>query len=511
MLKAIDEFLNKITTYRFTLYYLIFLIGVAVLLSFFSILVYSPLDILINSFAAVIACFIANYIFAKFLKAATNIESVFITALILVLIIPVKFPANLMFLIGASAVAMAAKYLLTVEKRHLFNPAAVSVAAISFLSAEHSATWWVGTPVMLPFVLIGGLLLLRKIQRERQVYYFLIAYLLLTGISAFINMGSFGSILQTWQYGILHSALFFFMFVMLTEPLTSPTTKKLQGYYGIVVAILYSSTQLRLFGIIFTPEIALCIGNVFSYIANPNYRLLTPMLWKKQLSRDTLEFAFSKTPDFKFIPGQYMEWTLPHQNADSRGNRRYFSISSSPTENEIAIVVKFYNPSSSYKKTLFNLQNSNKITAAQVAGDFTLPKDFKTPLVFVAGGVGIAPFRSMIQYIIDKNLSTDIILLYTNRTKEDILFSDIFERAKLQGIKTIYNLTDLSSVPPDWQGTTGYITNDLIKKEIPDYQKRAYYLSGPQLMVQRFEQTLLDAGVRKSKIKTDFFPGYSEM
>jgi ferredoxin-NADP reductase/Na+-translocating ferredoxin:NAD+ oxidoreductase RnfD subunit len=510
MFKIIDGFLNKITMYRFTLYYLIFLIGVAASLSFFGFLNYNPLDILINSFVAVTICYITNFVFAKIFRVSTNIESVFITALILVLIIPVKLPANLLFIAGASGVAMAVKYLLTVEKHHLFNPAAISVAAISLLSPEHSATWWVGTSVMLPFVLAGGLLLLRKTQRERMVSGFLIAYLLFAGIGAIINNGSFASILSTWQYGVLHSALFFFMFVMLTEPLTSPTTKKLQRFYGIVVAMLYSSTQLRLFGIIFTPEIALSIGNVFSYIINPNYRLLTPMLWKKQLSPDTFEFAFAKPTDFKFIPGQYMEWTLPHKNTDSRGNRRYFSISSSPTENEIAIAVKFYNPSSTYKKELLSLQIGSTVTSAQVSGDFTMPKDLKTPIVFIAGGVGIAPFRSMIQYVLDKNLQTDIILIYSNRTVNDILFSDIFEKAVKNGVRTVYNLTDVNNLPLNWQQGVGHINEDNIKKYVPDYDKRIFYISGPQLMVQNFERTLLTAGVKKNKIKSDFFPGYSE-
>lgn len=511
MLRVIDEFLNKITMYKLTLYYLIFLIGAAVLLSFFGFLNYDPLDILINSFAAVIVCYVANYVFAKIFGASTNVESVFITALILILIIPVKFPLNLMFIIGASTVAMAAKYLLTIEKRHLFNPAAVSVAAISLLSPTHNATWWVGTSVMLPFVLAGGLLLIRKTQSEKMVFSFLLGFLIFSGVGAILNYGTLTSIFHVWQLSIVHTALFFFALVMLTEPLTLPSRKKLQVYYAYFVALLYVTPQIRLFSIGFSPELALSLGNVFSYIISPNYRMLMPLKWKKQLSPDTLEFAFKKPiKNLKFLPGQYLEWTLPHKNIDSRGNRRYFSISSSPTEEELKMIVKFYTPSSTYKKELVNLNPGQTIIAASLSGDFVLPKDLKSPLVFIAGGVGIAPFRSMVQYIIDKNLSTDIVLLYTNRTKEDILYKDIFDGAWPQGVKTIYNLTDLKSVPLGWQGTTGYITKELIQKEISGYQDRIYYLSGPQLMVQNFERTLLDAGVKKNKIKSDFFPGYSE-
>jgi Na+-translocating ferredoxin:NAD+ oxidoreductase RnfD subunit len=301
--------------YKLTLYYLIFLIGVATILSFFGILNYNPLDILINSFLAVIVCYIANYIFAKIVGAVTNSESVYITALILVLIIPVKYPANILFMIGASVLAMAAKYLLTVEKRHLFNPAAVSVAAISLLSPEHAATWWIGTPIMLAVCFIGGLLLIRKIKREDMVFSFLIVYLLIIAVGAFITTGSLVSILGKWQLTIFHSALFFFMFVMLTEPLTSPATKKLRGFYAYVVAFLYATPTLNILGISFTPEIALVLGNAFSYFINPNYRLVLPLKSKQQLSADTYEFVFDKQKDFHFIPGQYLEWTLNHKKA----------------------------------------------------------------------------------------------------------------------------------------------------------------------------------------------------
>jgi glycine betaine catabolism B len=509
-MKYIDSLLNRITMYKLTLYYLIFLIGAAVSLSYFGILKYNPLDILINSFLAVIVSFISNYIFAKITKATTNTESVFITALILVLIIPVKYPLGMPFIFGASVLAMAAKYLLTVNKKHLFNPAAVSVVAIALLSPEHAATWWVGTPVMLPFVLIGGLLLIRKIKREDMAFNFLIAYLVVIAFEAFITTGSLQAIISKWQITVLHSALFFFMFVMLTEPLTSPATGKLRNYFALIVAFFYATPTLNILQISFSPEIALVLGNVFSYIVDPNYRLNLPLKFKHQLSADTYEFVFDKGKDFRFIPGQYMEWTLPHEKIDSRGNRRYFSISSSPTENIISMTIKFYNPSSTYKKELLNMQNGKQIIATQVAGDFVLPKNLKTPLVFVAGGVGIAPFKSMIQYIIDKNLLVDIVLLYTNRTVNDILFSDIFAKGRANGVKTIYNLTDLKSLPDRWGGASGYITKESVTRDIPDFKKRIYYVSGPQLMVQNFEKTLRESGVKSSQIKTDFFPGYSE-
>jgi glycine betaine catabolism B len=508
-MKYLDALLNKITMYKLTLYYLILLISVATLLSFFKLLAFNPLDILIASFLAIIVCFISNYFFAKITGAVTNSESVYITALILVLIIPVKYPNSILFVIGASILAMAAKYLLTVEKRHLLNPAAVAVAAISLLSPEHSATWWVGTPIMLPFVLVGGLILIRKIKREEMVFSFLAVYFLVIALDSYITTGSIISVFNKWQLTIFHSALFFFVSVMLTEPLTSPATHKLRNIYAYITALLYVTPALNILRISFTPEIALIIGNAFSYFINPNYRLILKLNSKLQLSPDTYEFIFDKQKDFHFIPGQYMEWTLPHGKVDSRGNRRYFSISSSPSENILTMTIKFYNPSSSYKKELLSLQNGQQLVATQVAGDFVLPKNLNQPLVFIAGGVGIAPFRSMIKYITDNNLMVDIILIFTNRTRDDILYQDVFDKAINNGVKTIYNLTDLEKLPQGWQGTSGHVTTQMIQG-IPNFTKRLYYISGPQLMVQNFERTLNSAGIGGTQIKTDFFPGYSE-
>ncbi len=506
----IDSLLNKFTMYRLTLYYLIFLVGVAVILGYFGLLAVNPLDLIIYSFAAVITAACANYFFAQIFGAVTNVESVFITAFILVLIIPVSFPAGVLFIIGASGIAMASKYLLTIEKRHLFNPAAAAVAGIALLSPEHAATWWIGTPIMLPFVLVGGLLLIRKIRRETLAFSFLIVYLIAVVIGSITSTGTYTLIIPTLNLGVTHSPLFFFMFVMLTEPLTSPATEKLQSYYGYVTALLYATPQLRFFNLVFTPEQALLLGNVFSYFISPNYRLLLPLKWKKQLSPDTFEFAFNKISNIKYAAGQYMEWTLPHKNIDSRGNRRYFSISSSPTESELMVTVKFYNPSSSYKREMIGLNEGRKIIAASLAGDFVMPDNMSTPMVFIAGGVGIAPFRSMVQYIIDKKLSTNIVLFYTNRTPQDILYADIFERAKQNGVKTVYILTDAKSAPADWQGKVGYISEQMIKQEVPDYVGRIHYLSGPQMMVERFQDLLKSMGVPRNLIKTDFFPGYNE-
>lgn len=504
----IDNFLNNITMYRLTLYYLIVLVGVAVVLSFFGILQYNPVDILIECGAAIITSYIANKVMAKMFGAVTNTESVLITALILTLIVPVKFPHNLTFIIAVAGTAMAAKYFPTIDKRHIFNPAAAGVAAITLLSPEHVATWWIGTPWMMPFVLLGGLLLVRRIRREQLVATFLIVYMLIATVFSIAHNGTINALLTTWQQSIFSSSLLFLSFVMLTEPLTSPATEAMQSVYSTIVAILYATPQMRL-GLVLTPELSLLIGNVFSYVVSPKYRLVLHLKEKILVAKDTILFNFDKVSNFAFEPGQYMEWTLPHTHVDSRGNRRYFSIASAPGE-DLQIAVRFYNPPSSYKHALASLKQGDTIIAASLEGSFVLPKDLSKPLVFVAGGVGIAPFRSMIKYIVDNKIQVNVVVLYANRLKEEIAFADLLAQAEVFGIKTVYTLTDTQHIPQDWYGAKGYFTPELIANYIPDYGERIFYISGPQLLVERLEETLRSLGIGGSRIKTDYFPGYKE-
>lgn len=508
-MELIDRFLNKFTMYRFTLYFLIALVIVAVIASFLGVLPYNPMDILLDVGIVVTIAYVSNYVFAKLFHAVTNAESVFITALIIVLIFPVKFPVQSVALAIIAVFAMGSKYFVTIEKRHMFNPAAAAVLGFSLLSSEHAATWWIGTPLMMPFVLVGGLLLMRKIRRETMLLHFFIAYFLLTAAAAIWNQGTLTAVISIWQRGIFQSSLLFFAFIMLTEPLTSPATEKLQKWYAYVVALLFVTPQLRFSPIVLTPEWALCLGNIFSYFISPNYRLALPLSWK-QIGGNIGIFAFVPTQKIVYTPGQYMEWTLPHRLPDSRGNRRYFSLASSPTEKELLLAVKFYSPSSSYKKRLATLQKDEKIVASQIAGDFVLPKDLTQPLVFIAGGVGIVPYRSMIKYILDKNLQVNIVLLYADHSQNDFIFTDIFNAAEKNGLRSIYTITDKTLVPEKWQGEVGYITAEMIKKVIPNYKDRIFYLSGPQLMVDRYAATLGGMGIGRSHIKQDFFPGYAE-
>jgi len=379
-------------------------------------------------------------------------------------------------------------------QHHVFNPVAAGLVALSLLS-DHSATWWVGTPLLLPFVVVGGYLVVKKVNRERMVSEFLISFLLIIGITTLIRTGSMSALFATWWVSITRSALLFFACVMFTEPASSPGTHTKRSFFAIVTALLYATPQLRL-GIVFIPEIALCLANIFSFVINPQYRYVLRLKMKRLVARDTYEFEFEHTTPLSFIPGQYMEWTLPHAQIDNRGNRRYFSLSSTPSENP-TFAVKYYDPPSSYKKNLMQMQVGATLSATSLAGDFTLRKTHR-PVVFIAGGIGIAPFRSIIKQIVDEQKTVDITLLYINKTVDEVAYAPLWETAKIYGVQTRYIMTE----------TAGHLTPMMIQSLLPKWQDSMYYISGPQRLVEAAEQVLREIHLPKKQIVIDFFPGY---
>ncbi|MFL5665508.1 MAG: ferredoxin--NADP reductase, partial [Ktedonobacteraceae bacterium] len=136
------------------------------------------------------------------------------------------------------------------------------------------------------------------------------------------------------------------------------------------------------------------------------------------------------------------------------------------------------------------------------------PPDPQQKLVFIAGGIGITPFRSMLKYLLDTQQRRDIVLFYANRTANEIGYQDVLSVAGAKlGVKTFYTLTDIAAVPRNWPGFVGRISEQMILQTVPDYQERTFYVSGPPEMVRAYEQVLKNMNVKNDRIKKDFFPG----
>lgn len=501
----VDTFLNSITMYRLVLYYLIALLVLATVFGLFGVIPVDPANLAFSTLLILAVSWAANATFARSFRAPANVESVYITAFILALIIsPVAYTdyAGVGFIVFAAAWAMASKFILAVHKKHIFNPAAFGVA-FAALAINQGATWWAGGYLPLfPLMFIGGVLIARKIRRFDLVVSFLVVALLT--IAATATNGRVGTALSLT---LLRSPIFFLAFVMLTEPLTMPPMRLGRLCYGAIVGFLFAP-NVHLGPILFTPELALLAGNLFTYFISPEGRFTLTLVEKNKLADGTYEFVFVPDALFDFRPGQYLEWTLESHVSDNRGNRRYFTIASSPTEKDVRLGVKFYEPKSGFKLALDALKVNGTVSASQLAGDFVLPKNPEKKLVFIAGGIGVTPFRSMVRYLVDTNDTRPVTLLYSNKTASEIAYKETFDEAERAiGMKIIYALT---GEPAPVSGVhNGKIDAALIAKEIPDYKERIFYISGPHGMVKASADILRGMGVPRLNIKTDHFPGFA--
>ena len=206
-------------------------------------------------------------------------------------------------------------------------------------------------------------------------------------------------------------------------------------------------------------------------------------------------------------PGQYLRWYLPHENPDDRGERRWFTVSASPTEAPlISFTTKFAaEKRSSFKTKLLTLKPGEAMEFTGPFGDFVLLKDENIPLIFVAGGIGVTPFRSIIKYLIDSKQKRQIHLLYGANSLEEVAFRDLLESYEMK-----FDLI-LSTPPLGWTGKSGRLDAAKILEIIGGFSKQLFYLSGPEPMIEALAQDLKTKNVLQTSIVTDFFPGYSDI
>lgn len=224
----------------------------------------------------------------------------------------------------------------------------------------------------------------------------------------------------------------------------------------------------------------------------------------EDIAKNIKMFWFKPERMLRYTAGQFIELTMPHENPDERGVKRWFTLSSSPSEELLAITTKHSaEKGSSFKDALFGMNPGDTAGMSEAMGDFVLPKDMLRPLVYVAGGIGITPIRSMIKWLHDNQEHRTIHLIYAANNIEDVAFRDLFND---YGAPTDIVL---SSPPPKWEGHAGRLDAAAILNLAPDVDDKLYYLSGPEIMVESLEKDLLANGLPKDRIVGDFFLNYS--
>lgn len=441
-----------------------------------------------------------NLLIATVTKIPANHESALITALLLFcLFVPAFEPAELYVIALATAVAVGSKFVLTWRKQHLFNAAAFGAVALTF-TGWHEAWWWIAQPELWPVIVLAGVAVVEKVRKFAMVGTMIAVGLVVFSLESLLS----GQLLTDalWRFLVTGPALFL-AFFMLTEPFTTPPTKKLQMMYGALVGGLMSTSMFS--GVVaMTPELALVIGNLAFYPFTLKQKLYLKLLEKRSIAADTFEFIFEKPAGMRFKPGQYLEWMLPHKS-DGRGPRRYFTIASAPEEETVKLALRVMpEGGSSYKNSLLDFAIGDSLIASQLAGDFLLPADAGRKIAFIGGGIGITPFRAYLGHMFATGEQRDYVLYYANKYAKDIAYQEELKRAETEFGLNWINVLGREELPGYEHG---YITEEMIKRCTPDYLERAWYLSGPPGMVNAYEKLLRQMKVPKKHIKTDFFPG----
>jgi ferredoxin-NADP reductase len=224
------------------------------------------------------------------------------------------------------------------------------------------------------------------------------------------------------------------------------------------------------------------------------------------LTRNIKTFWFQPEKPLRFTAGQYTELYLPHANPDDRDQKRWLTISSSPHDELFSITTKFSaRRGSTFKKRLNKLRPGDEVAIAEAMGDFVLPKLIQTPLVFVAGGIGITPFHSMLSWLAESGEHRPIQFIYAVRNEEEIIFQNTFDKA---GVHVTIVVGEPS---PEWGGERGNLSAEMILGITKPSNDTLIYMSGPEPMIKAIKEDMIVAGVDNAHIVRDYFPGYENV
>ncbi|MBL0142482.1 MAG: FAD-dependent oxidoreductase [Betaproteobacteria bacterium] len=230
------------------------------------------------------------------------------------------------------------------------------------------------------------------------------------------------------------------------------------------------------------------------------------LIRKETVARETMAFHFAKPEGFDFRAGQFADFTLidPPQT-DAEGNTRGFSLVQAPYEPDLVAATRMRD--TAFKRVLRDLPLGTEVKLDAPYGDFTLHKTETTPAVFIIGGIGVTPVRSMIAQATHDRTAHRITLLHASRTPVDFPFKADFERLAGENPNFTY-VAIADSAPGDWRGERGGIDAEMVKKYVPDLTRPIYYLSGPEGMVKAMRQLLVGLKVNEDNIRTEEFAGY---
>lgn len=230
---------------------------------------------------------------------------------------------------------------------------------------------------------------------------------------------------------------------------------------------------------------------------------------RRQVAERTMAFQFEKPEDFTFKAGQSINMTLVDPSeTDREGKTRTFSLASAPNAGMLLIATQMRD--TAFKRVLGTLQTGSQVKIEGPFGNLVLHDDPAKAMVFLAGGIGITPFRSILLRAARKQLPHRLFLFYANRRPEDAMFLHELEALQLQhpACKFVYTITDRSGSHPSWKGETGIINQEMLAKHRINEAAAIYYVAGPPRMVKAMRTLLNNMGVNGGDIRTEEFVGY---
>lgn len=230
---------------------------------------------------------------------------------------------------------------------------------------------------------------------------------------------------------------------------------------------------------------------------------------KEEIADGTMAFHFEKPGGFVFKAGQFGDFTLINPvETDAVGNTRGFSLASAPYEDTLMFATRMRD--TAFKRVLKTMEIGTEVSLDAPFGSFTLHNNSRIPAVFLTGGIGVTPVRSIVLQAAHDNLPHKIALFYSNRRPEDAAFLDQLMEAqeKNPNYTFVGTMTEMEKSSQKWVGATGYITKPMLVKYVGDLTLPIYYIAGPAGMVTAMRKTLNEAGVDDDNIRTEEFSGY---
>ena len=505
MKRWLDRVTGKLTMYKLVLYVLI-AVGVnALVLSLLGQLS-DPLSLIASALVALVFTNASGWLAAKIARVEPHLVSSFITGLLVFFVMqPSLTPLGLLGIAIAGTVAGASKYLLAVRGRHVFNPAALGaivptlIVFTTFIGMSFGV-WWIGTPLLQPIIVIGAFLVLYRTQRLLVGVVFVALAAAFATAVAVTGGQEFGPAIQQV---LLQSPILFFAGFMFSEPLTLPPRRWQQLVEAVVVAFLFA-VPLPIGPVSNSPLFALLVGNLIGFAFGQRRGIRLTYLGKRQLGATTWELAFEPARAVHFLPGQYMELTIPHRKADFRGSRRYFSIASAPGDKQLTFAITVPSKSSSFKQALLDLSPGAIVNGTGVGGDFALPKDVSEPLLLVAGGIGITPFASQLAHATERGEKRDVVVVYATSSAGPLPYAELLEKS---GARVVLFGPSPERLPAGWEhGGEGRVTGERLAAAVPDAARRRAFVSGPPALVSDLRRALHSQGARR--VQSDYFSGY---